>query len=117
MIFMQRPSASLRTPPGLDSSARTGSNHELVWLRRPIGYTGDGLNAQGELRRTGQVGKAGLKQVEHVLAVVVRIADEAVVRGVDDEIQVLERNVPDDGRHAVEQLHHVGRTVAPLDGE
>ena len=55
--------------------------------------------------------------LEDVFATMRGVADQATVAQIDDQIQVLERNLPDQHRHVVGNLNDVRRAVAPLDRE
>src|SRR5436189_266009 len=56
-------------------------------------------------------------QLQHVLAAVGRVADQALAAGVDDEVEKLEWDLTDQHRHIVGNFHDVGCAIAALDGQ
>ena len=57
-----------------------------------------------------------LEHVDQVLAIMKGIADQPLVHRIDNQIELLQRNVPDQHRSFVGQGRNVQRRLAPHDG-
>ena len=61
--------------------------------------------------------RGNLEDVDHVLAVVVRIADQPLADRIDDEVQPFQRDLPNQYGAIVGNLRHVARELALLNGQ